>query len=117
MFARASVVRVSALRGTGVPRLPSVLMALHQRWRLRVSTAKVNEVIQRAVAERPGPRSTGKVHYATQVSSAPPTFVLFGVAEPPAGYRRYLENRLRRTFGFEGVPMRMQFRPRRRTAR
>jgi predicted GTPase len=39
------------------------------------------------------------------------------VREPPAGYRRYLENRLRRTFGFEGVPIRMQFRPRRRTAR
>jgi GTPase len=117
VFAGASVARTSALRGTGVPGLPAQLMALHHRWRLRVSTAKVNEVIQRAVAERPGPRSTGKVHYATQVSSAPPTFVLFGVAEPPAGYRRYLENRLRRTFGFEGVPLRMQFRPRRRTAR
>ena len=117
VFARASVVRTSALRGTGVPRLPPVLAALHGRWRLRVATAKVNEVIQLAVAERPGPRSTGKVHYATQVSSGPPTFVLFGVLEPPAGYRRYLENRLRRTFGFEGVPLRMQFRPRRRTPR
>jgi GTP-binding protein len=82
-----------------------------------VPTAKVNEVIHRAVAERPAPRSTGKVHYATQVSAAPPTFVLFGVEEPPASYRRYLEHRLRRTFGFEGVPLRMQFRPRRRTPR
>jgi GTPase len=117
VFAGASVVRTSALRGTGIPRLPTVLTALHHRWRIRVPTAKVNEVIQRAVAERPAPRSTGKVHYATQVSSGPPTFVLFGVAEPPAGYRRYLENRLRRAFGFEGVPIRMQFRPRRRTSR
>ncbi len=117
LFAGASVVRSSALRGTGVPRLPGVLTDLHGRWRSRVSTAKVNEVMQRAVAERPAPRSTGKVHYATQVSAAPPTFVLFGVREPPGGYRRYLENRLRRTFGFEGVPIRMQFRPRRRTAR
>jgi GTP-binding protein len=117
LFAGASVMRTSALRGSGVTRIPAVLMDLHRRWTLRVSTAKVNEVIQRAVAERPGPRSTGKVHYATQVSGAPPTFVLFGVAEPPAGYRRYLENRLRSTFGFEGVPLRMQFRPRRRTPR
>jgi GTP-binding protein len=117
VFAAATVVRTSALRGTGVPRLPDVLTGLHQRWSLRVSTAKVNDVIQRAVAERPGPRSTGKVHYATQVAAAPPTFVLFGVQEPPAGYRRYLENRLRRAFGFQGVPLRMQFRPRRRTPR
>ena len=117
LFAGASVMRTSALRGTGVHRLPAVLTDLHHRWRLRVPTAKVNEVIHRAVAERPGPRSTGKVHYATQVSGAPPTFVLFGVKEPPAGYRRYLENRLRRAFGFEGVPIRMQFRPRRRTSR
>jgi GTPase len=117
LFAGASVMRTSAIRGTGVQRLPAVLTDLHHRWRLRVPTAKVNEVIHRAVAERPGPRSTGKVHYATQVSSAPPTFALFGVKEPPAGYRRYLENRLRRTFAFEGVPIRMQFRPRRRTPR
>ena len=117
LFAGASVIRTSALRGSGVTRIPAVLMDLHRRWSLRVSTAKVNEVIHRAVAERPGPRSTGKVHYATQVSAAPPTFVLFGVREPPAGYRRYLENRLRSTFGFEGVPLRMQFRPRRRTPR
>jgi GTPase len=117
LFARATVVRSSALRGTGVPRLPGLLTDLDRRWRSRVPTAKVNELMQRAVAERPAPRSTGKVHYATQVSAAPPTFVLFGVRESPAGYRRYLENRLRRTFGFEGVPIRMQFRPRRRTAR
>jgi GTP-binding protein len=117
LFAGATVMRTSAVRGTGVGRLPSVLTALHHRWRVRVPTAKVNDVIGRAVAERPGPRSTAKVHYATQVSAGPPTFVLFGVAEPPPAYRRYLENRLRRSFGFEGVPIRLQFRPRRRTPR
>ena len=117
LFAGASVLRTSALRASGTARLPAELTALHHRWRLRVPTAKVNEVVQRAVAERPAPRSTGKVHYATQVSAGPPTFVLFGVAAPPAGYRRYLEHRLRRRFGFEGVPIRMQFRPRRRAPR
>jgi len=117
LFARATVARTSALRGQGIPRLPGVLTDLHARWSVRVPTAKVNDVIQRAVAARPAPRSTGKVHYATQVAASPPTFVLFGVEEPPAGYRRYLENRLRSTFGFAGVPIRMQFRPRRRTSR
>jgi GTPase len=114
LFARATVLRTSAVRGQGVPRLPHLLMDLHARWSSRVSTAKVNEVIQQAVAERPPPRGGGKVHYATQVSAAPPSFVLFGGSEPPATYGRFLENRLRAAFGFEGVPIRMTFRQRRR---
>ena len=72
---------------------------------LRVPTSKVNEVIQQAQRERPTPRIAGTLHYATQVSAGPPSFVIFGGArEPDAGYRRYLENRLRDAFGFEGVP-------------
>jgi GTP-binding protein len=47
------------------------------------------------------------------VGSGPPTFVIFGGAgEPDRGYRRYLENRLRATFGWQGVPIRLRFRPR-----
>jgi GTP-binding protein len=114
VFADAGVVRTSALKGTGVHRLGPVLLDLHARWSLRVPTAKVNDVVQRAQRERPTPRSTGTLHYATQVASGPPTFVVFGGAkEPDAGYRRYLENRLRRTFGFQGVPIRLRFRGRR----
>ena len=53
--------------------------------------------------------------FTTQVSSGPPLFVLFGGAnEPDAGYRRYLENRLRGELGLEGVPIRLRFRPRTR---
>ena len=60
-----------------------------------------------------------KLFYATQVGVAPPTFVFFArdAGSVHFSYRRYLENRLRRTFGFEGVPLNMQFRPRRRTPR
>jgi GTPase len=114
VFADASVVRTSALKGTGVHRLGPILLDLHARWNLRVPTAKVNDVVQRAQRERPTPRATGTLHYATQVASCPPTFVIFGGArEPDAGYRRYLENRLRRTFAFQGVPIRLRFRGRR----
>ena len=113
-FARASVVRASALSGQGVDRLPHQLADLHARWSLRVPTAKVSETIQIAQAEHPAPRAGGKVHYATQVSAGPPTFVLFGGAEPDAGHRRFLEGRVRRAFGFEGVPIRLTFRRRRR---
>lgn len=112
-FARAEAVRTSALSGQGVHRLPGILLDLHRRWTLRAPTSKVNEIVQAAQAERPTPRATGNLHYATQVSSGPPSFVVFGGATAPnATYQRYLENRLRTELGFEGVPIRLRFRAR-----
>jgi GTP-binding protein len=115
LFAGAGAVRTSASTGRGVHRLPALLMDLHTRWTLRVPTSKVNDVIQQAQRERPTPRATGTLHYATQVSTGPPSFVIFGGARAPdAGYRRYLENRMRGTFSLEGVPIRLSFRSRRK---
>jgi GTP-binding protein len=115
LFANATIMRTSATRGQGVHRLPPLLMDLHQRWGHRVSTAKVNEVLQEAQGQLPTPRNAGNLHYATQVGSGPPTFVIFGGSrEPDPSYQRYLENRLRRTFGYDGVPIRLTFRPRTR---
>jgi GTPase len=113
-FARADVVRTSALRGTGVGRVPELLLALHVRWSARIPTARVNEVLQLAQADRPPPRGAGRFRYATQVSSGPPSFVLFGGPPPEASYRRYLEGRLRREFDLDGVPVELTFRARRR---
>ena len=70
-FARATAMRVSALNGRGVHRLPPVLLDLQARWTLRVPTSKVNEVIHQAQRERPTPRVAGTLHYATQVSAGP----------------------------------------------
>ncbi|MDH5313664.1 MAG: ribosome biogenesis GTPase Der, partial [Actinomycetota bacterium] len=71
--------------------------------------------VQQAQRERPTPRSAGTLHYATQVATSPPSFVIFGGArEPDPVYRRYIENRLRRTFRLEGVPVRVTYRPRKR---
>jgi GTP-binding protein len=115
LFASAETIRTSATKGQGVHRLPPIVMGLHGRWSRRVPTAKVNEVLQDAQARRPTARNAGSLHYATQVSAGPPTFVIFGGArEPDPGYRRYLENLLRRTFGWNGVPIRLTFRPRKR---
>jgi GTP-binding protein len=111
-FARAQVVRTSALRGTGVHRLPDALLALHERWSQRVPTSRVNEVVRRAQDERPPPRGTGQVRYATQVAAGPPALVLFGGATPNPSYRRFLENRVRRDLGFDGVPLKLGFRVR-----
>jgi GTP-binding protein len=117
-FARAPVARVSALSAQGVHRLPSLLVDLHRRWSFRAPTSKVNEIVRAAQAERPTPRTTGNLHYATQVSSGPPSFVVFGGTKAPdATYQRYLENRLRKEFGFEGVPIRIRFRARASRAR
>ena len=112
-FARATVMRTSAATGHGVHRLAPVLVDLHARWTTRAPTSRVNEVIQQAQRERPTPRVAGNLHYATQTGTGPPSFVIFGGAkEPDASYGRYLENRLRREFHLEGVPIRLNFRPR-----
>jgi GTP-binding protein len=116
-FARAPVMRTSASTGRGVHRLPAVLLDLHQRWTSRATTSTVNEVLHRAQRERPTPRGAGSLHYATQVSTGPPAFVVFGGGkEPDRGYRRYLENRLRSELDLEGVPIKLRFRARRGAA-
>jgi GTP-binding protein len=117
LFPGTPVIRTSALTGMGVSRVLPQLLAVHQAWSARASTAEVNRVIQRAVAAHPPPRGAGRILYATQVSSGPPTFVLFGAKDPGAPYRRYLEGALRREFGFNGVPVRLSFRERDRGTR
>jgi GTP-binding protein len=114
-FARAQVLRTSATRGSGIGRLPPALLALHGRWTRRIATAEVNRVVEAAQSERPPPRR-GRYRYSTQVSSGPPTFVLFGPGVPEPSYQRFLENRLRREFEFDGVPIRLRFRPKPRRA-
>jgi len=110
---RAAVVRTVATRGTGVSRIPGLLLDVRERWSRRVPTARVNEVLQAAQGAKPTPRTAGRLHYASQVGIRPPTFVVFGGARPPdPAYRRYLENRFREAFDLEGVPIQMRFRPR-----
>jgi GTPase len=119
IFPGTPVQRSSALTGLGVGKIIPALLAVHRSWTRRVPTSDVNRVLEAAVAAHPPPRGSGRIKYGTQVSAAPPTFVLFGGTFPGAGYQRYLENVLRREFGFDGVPVRVSFRARegRRRAR
>jgi GTP-binding protein len=84
---------------------------------MRVVTTVLNDVIMDAVAMNPTPTDKGqrlKIYYATQVAIKPPTFVIF-VNEPELmhfSYKRFLENRIRDAFGFEGTPIRLIARPR-----
>ncbi len=91
--------------------LPAVVEA-HARWSRRVPTAALNSWLENALAAHPPPMAKGrrvKIRYATQVSTRPPTFVLF-VSQAGAladAYLRYLANGLRETFDLAGVPLRL----------
>ncbi|MDQ6773160.1 MAG: ribosome biogenesis GTPase Der [Candidatus Dormibacteraeota bacterium] len=113
--AHAPVVMISAVTGEGVGEvLPTALEVVGQR-RVRIPTSELNRMLREAFLERPPPSYKGRrlaLKYATQAASETPTFVLFvndtGLLH--FSYRRYLENRLRRNYGFAGNPLRIVLR-------
>ncbi|HZA61155.1 MAG TPA: ribosome biogenesis GTPase Der [Actinomycetota bacterium] len=118
VFPRVPLLRTSALTGAGVGKVVPVLLEVHAAWMRRVPTAEVNRVIQRAQAEHPPPRGGGRLQYATQVSAAPPRFVVFATgAQHSPSYRRFLEHRFRDAFSFDGVPIRISFRGKKKRRR
>jgi GTP-binding protein len=108
---------ISAKEGMGIDGLLAEALKVGEERRKRVSTGELNAVVQRVIGER-GPPSVGgrklKVLYCTQVQAAPPTFVFFvnDASLLHFSYRRYIENRLRRVFGFAGTPLRLVFKGR-----
>lgn len=113
----APVVFLSALKGQRLDTLFDALKLVHEAYYTRVKTSVLNDVIQDALVLNPSPDFNGgriKIFYASQVSTAPPTFVLF-VNNPDFmhfSYQRYIENRLRDTFNFEGTPIKILLRER-----
>ena len=86
-----------------------------QSWDTRIPTGRLNTFFKEIVAATPPPVRGGKqprILFATQATARPPTFVLFTTGFLEAGYRRFLERRLRETFGFEGSPIRINVRVR-----
>ena len=117
-MAYAPVLYLSAKFGQGVDGIIPQVRQVYQERLKRWSTAEVNNVVQQAVAARNLPRKGSKqlkVLYATQAEVNPPTFIFF-VNDAKLihfSYRRYLENKLRQSFGFTGTPLRLVFRTRR----
>ncbi|MDQ3914171.1 MAG: ribosome biogenesis GTPase Der [Actinomycetota bacterium] len=113
----AKVVRTSALTRRGIDRiLPAVLDALGSH-RRRLPTAAVNRIVADAQARRPHPRSghrAVRVLYAVQATTAPPEFVLFANGRLSPGYVKYLEHRIREAEPFEGTPLMLRTRVRKR---
>ena len=118
----ARILHVSAATGERTPRLLEAIDQVAESRQRRVKTTDLNKFVERVAAEHP-PASPGKSHvrilYAAQTSVAPPTFVFFtNVATTfHFSYQRYLENRLREEFGFEGTPIRIHVRARLRKER
>lgn len=106
----APVVFVSALTKQRIHRLPEVIHYVAEQHAMRVATGVLNQVVQEAIAINPPPSDKGvklKILYVTQVKTKPPTFVFF-VNQPNLmhfSYQRYMENKLRDAFGFEGTPL------------
>jgi GTP-binding protein len=110
-------VNITARTGWHIDRLVPALDAALEGWETRVSTGALNSFLGRLVAEHPHPVRGGKqprILFATQPSTAPPTFVLFTTGKLEDGYLRYVERRLREEFGFVGTPVHVQQRPRKR---
>ena len=99
---------VSALTGRAVDRLAPALHEALDGWETRIPTGKLNAWMGELVAKTPPPVRSGKqpkILFATQAGTRPPRFVLFTSGFLEAGYRRFIERRLREDFGFSGSPI------------
>jgi GTP-binding protein len=114
-YAWAPRVNVSARTGRAVDRLAAGLRTSLTGWEQRISTGRLNAWLSEVVAATPPPSRGGKlpkVLFATQADSRPPRFVVFASGFLEAGYRRFLERRLREEFGFVGTPIEVSVRVR-----
>ncbi len=113
----APVVFTSALTGEGVRDLLELSVHISEIRKFRVQTSELNRIIQKAIAQHGPPtirHKRLKVMYATQAEITPPTFILF-VNDPKLvhfSYQRYLENKIRDAFDFEGTAIKIIFRKR-----
>jgi len=108
---------ISAKTGQRVQKLLEMVKHVNEQAALRISTGMLNDLLNEATAIVQPPSDKGrrlKLYYGTQTSVKPPTFVIF-VNQADLfhySYERYIENQLRRSFGFEGTPIRFIFRER-----
>lgn len=106
----APIIFVSAVTKQRLSQLPELIKRVDTNHRRRIQSSSLNDVLMDAIAVNPTPSDNGKrlrVYYGTQVSTEPPTFVVF-VNDPDLmhfSYERFLENKIREAFDFEGTPV------------
>ena len=113
----AEMIFISAKTGQRLPKLFETIDAVIQNHALRIATGVLNEIVSEAVAMQQLPSDKGKrlkIYYVTQVAVKPPTFVVFVNDKELMhfSYTRYLENRIRDTFGSRGTPLKFIIRER-----
>ncbi|MDY6793969.1 MAG: ribosome biogenesis GTPase Der [Actinomycetota bacterium] len=118
----APFLRVSGLTGAGITRILPAVDRIKENWESRIQTSLLNDLLRRVLDQTPPPSRKGKrlqIYYLTQARTAPPQFVFFvnrpDLADP--SYKRFLEKKIRETFGFEGSPIRVALRRRRAMGR
>ena len=109
------VVTISSKQERGVEKMMKAVFEAVDRWSARITTSQLNRWLEEAVSRNPPPAPSGrriKIRYATQASSRPPTFAVFGnqMSKMPESYKRYLMNTLRKDFDLAGVPIRFSLR-------
>jgi GTP-binding protein len=108
-------VNISAATGRSVDKIARALETALEGWETRIPTGRLNAWLGDVVAATPPPARGGrqpKVLFATQAGTKPPRFVIFTSQFLEAGYRRFLERRLREDFGFTGSPIEISVRVR-----
>ena len=111
----APIVFISAKTGQRVEKLFETINAVSNNYNMRISTGVLNDIINEAVLFNQPPSDKGvrlKIYYGTQVSVAPPKFLIHINNRDLMhfSYQRYLENQIRQYFGFQGVPLKFDFR-------
>ncbi|MCQ2467605.1 MAG: ribosome biogenesis GTPase Der [Clostridia bacterium] len=107
----APIMFISAKTGQRVDKLFEKIVTVHEQAGRRLKTGVFNDMLNEAIAMVPTPQDKGKhlkIYYGTQVSTNPPSFALFVNDKELShfSYERYLENQIRKNFGFEGTPIR-----------
>ncbi|HET7398229.1 MAG TPA: ribosome biogenesis GTPase Der [Intrasporangium sp.] len=113
-------VNISARTGRHMDRLVPAIETALESWDTRIPTGRLNAFLGEVVAAHPHPVRGGKqprILFATQASTRPPRFVIFASGFLEAGYRRFLERKLREHFGFEGTPIEVSVRVREKRRR
>jgi GTPase len=113
-------VNVSAMTKRHLEKLAPALEEALAGWQTRISTGRINRFLTELTQGHPHPVRGGKqprILYGAQVSTSPPTFALFTTGFLEAGYRRFIERRLREEFGFTGSPIRLVMRVREKRRR
>ena len=110
----APIVTISALTGKRTINILEQAKFINEEYHKKITTGLLNQILSEMIAQNPVPTRKGravKINYATQVSEAPPKFVFFSNNPELVhfSYQRYIENKLREYFGFEGCPIDIVF--------